>query len=108
MLEAYEQKQIRGLRTKTNEFYNNCLASNFDVIVLTETWLHAGISAMELFGDAYHVYRHDRNSENPSVRGGGVLVAIHSNLTTSYLDPFTYHQHLISQLIPTYFTILRS
>ncbi|KAK9754641.1 Endonuclease-reverse transcriptase [Popillia japonica] len=38
---------------------------------------------MELFGDAYHVYRHDRNSENPSVRGGGVLVAIHSNFSSS-------------------------
>lgn len=30
-------QNVRGLRTKTNEFYNNLLLLDFHVIILTET-----------------------------------------------------------------------
>lgn len=58
-------QNVRGLRTKINEFNYSLLASNADLICVTETWLNV-----------YSVLRRDRNYalSNSSV-GGGCLVA---------------------------------
>jgi hypothetical protein len=41
---------VRGLCTKTHEFYLSSLSStsNFDIIALTETWLNDSVSDGEL------------------------------------------------------------
>lgn len=36
-------------------------SSNYDVIVLCETWLREGFHDEELFDDRYNVYRRDRD-----------------------------------------------
>lgn len=60
--------------------FNKELANNYDVIVITETWIK-NISNLEMFDEGFDVYRCDRSSENSDKeRGGGVLVAVSSKL----------------------------
>ncbi|XP_058830218.1 uncharacterized protein LOC131689268 isoform X2 [Topomyia yanbarensis] len=75
-LRLYYQN-VRGLRTKIEDLYLAALDGDYDIYVLTETWLDDRITSMQLFGDSYAVYRADRSAHN-SVhgRGGGVLVAV--------------------------------
>ncbi|CAB3251213.1 unnamed protein product [Arctia plantaginis] len=56
--------------------------SNYDIIVLTETWLNSSVLSTELFDDRYVVYRRDRESSgfHPGKEGGGVLVAVSRRL----------------------------
>jgi hypothetical protein len=76
-LKMYYQN-VRGLRSKTHEFLNEINCSNYEVIILTETWLNDGILNEELFDDRYVVYRRDRSSTgfHGNKDGGGVLIAI--------------------------------
>lgn len=72
-------QNVRGLRTKTHQFYSSVVAENFDVIAITETWLCDGFSNNELFPSNYVVFRDDRNlSVIDKCRGGGVALAVKS------------------------------
>lgn len=62
-------QNVRGLRTKTNDFYKNALLCDADLILITETWLCDGILDAELTSDRYEVFRRDRGS-----LGGGVMI----------------------------------
>lgn len=66
-------QNVRGLRSKVNEFYRNALATDFDIVCLTETWLDESVYSAELFPDEWSVFRQDGKSK---VRGRGVLVAV--------------------------------
>lgn len=75
-LRIYYQN-VRGLRTKIDDFYVATQNEDYDVIVLTETWLKDGITSVQLFGNEYSVFRRDRDPEvSGKVRGGGVLIAV--------------------------------
>lgn len=76
-LKVYYQN-CRGLKTKTNDFFQKMSCCSFDVIILTETWLNSNIYDSELFDERYKVYRRDRESTKFSFRsdGGGVLIAV--------------------------------
>ncbi|KAL0819973.1 hypothetical protein ABMA28_007970 [Loxostege sticticalis] len=71
-------QNVRGLRTKTHSFYCNLANSNYDIIILTETWLKDNISNSELFDGRYIVYRRDRSVSRFQRKsdGGGVLIAV--------------------------------
>lgn len=70
-------QNVRGLRTKTLDFFDAVLTESYPVIIATETWLHDAISSSEIFDDRYIVYRNDRSSRTSSrERGGGVLIAV--------------------------------
>lgn len=71
-------QNVRGLRTKTHLLYNNVLCNNYDIIILTETWLNSSINSCELFDSRYVVYRRDREICSSSIKkdGGGVLIAV--------------------------------
>lgn len=57
---------------------------SYDIIILTETWLSPDISDSELGLDYFTIYRLDRNFINSShSRGGGVLIAVKSAITSS-------------------------
>ena len=77
-------QNVRGLRTKTNTFFDNLLNSEYDIICLTETWLLPGIYDTELFDSRFNVYRQDRDyiSRGDS-RGGGVLIATRRDVLVS-------------------------
>lgn len=82
-LSIYYQN-VRGLKTKTSEFKNELLQTNYDIIFLTETWLNPNIYDSELFDDRYVVYRKDRSCVN-YVQGGGVLIAVSTRLKSKLL-----------------------
>lgn len=81
-LSIYYQN-VRGLRTKCDDFYISALNHDYDVIVLVETWLNATVYDHEYLDNRYNIYRRDRNStcSYPSKKeGGGVCVAVHKRL----------------------------
>ncbi|KAH0818010.1 hypothetical protein GEV33_004781 [Tenebrio molitor] len=70
----------RGSLSFSNKFTTkfSILSNKLNIIALTETWLHQGISDSELFDlSTFTVFRHDRITvpEGPR-RGGGVLLAV--------------------------------
>ena len=77
-LSVYYQN-VRGLNTKIANFFNGVCSSEFDVVVLTETWLRESVLDREIFPESYEVYRCDRVGR----RGGGVLMAVSSRVGMS-------------------------
>lgn len=89
-LRIYYQN-CRGLRTKTSTFYINILSENYDLIMLTETWLTEDISDSEIFDPRYVVFRKDRDIEvTGKKRGGGVLIAVQKKYKAFLIDIPTY------------------
>uniref|UniRef100_A0A8D8Z7Y4 Endonuclease/exonuclease/phosphatase domain-containing protein n=1 Tax=Cacopsylla melanoneura TaxID=428564 RepID=A0A8D8Z7Y4_9HEMI len=74
-------QNVRGLRSKTNNFYENILGQDQDIIAITESWLKDGIFDAEVIDSRYQVFRLDRD---PSItgkkRGGGLLMALKTEL----------------------------
>lgn len=63
------------------------MSSDYDIIALSETWLHSGVESKELFGDDYSVFRCDRSHLNSTKkRGGGVLIAIKSKFISDSIS----------------------
>lgn len=91
-LKVYYQN-VRGLRTKTDEFMDNLIVAYFDLIILCETWLHDHIFDGELFDERYVVYRNDRD---PTVtnknRGGGCLIAVRKDIKSRRESDFEIGQ----------------
>lgn len=74
-------QNVRGLKTKTHDFYLGLIGGGSDIIVLTETNLDDGVSSSELFGSEYIVYRCDRDKDISGKKsGGGVLIAVHRSV----------------------------
>lgn len=64
-----------GLNIKIDSLYAAITKSDYDIIAMTETWLHSAVVGSELFPDSYQIYRKERQFEAVDiVRGGGVLV----------------------------------
>lgn len=99
-LNLYYQN-TRGLRTKTHDFYCNLSCCNYDVIILTETWLNNKIFNNEIFDDRYVIYRRDRESlvNNKKKDGGGVLIAVRRWIHSKRLSHLeTYNEDLWVEL----------
>lgn len=88
-LTVYYQN-VRGIRTKTLDIYINSSLSEFDIIVLSETWLRNDILDSELFNNDYFVYRRDRESSgfHSKKTGGGVLIAVSKKYNSYRLSNF--------------------
>ena len=71
---------MRGLRTKLQNLFIDSFNINNQIIVFTETWLNSTFLNTEILCNKYNVFRRDRKTY-----GGGVLIAIASNL---YSEPF--------------------
>lgn len=82
-LRVYYQN-VRSIKRKSLKFSHNLALSavDWDLIILTETWLDSDILDAELGLKKYNVYRSDRCSEISS-RGGGVLVAVKKTLAST-------------------------
>lgn len=83
-LTVYYQN-VRGLRTKTHTFYKNLTMSNYDIIILSETWLNNSVMSSELFENRYKVYRRDRETSgfHNKKEGGGALIAVSTKLNST-------------------------
>lgn len=76
-------QNVRGLRSKLHEFRTATAATDFDCIVLTETWLNNDFAPSEIFSANYCVHRKDRQYEQLSCsRGGGSLIAVRNCFKT--------------------------
>lgn len=55
--------------------------SDYDVVTITETWLHNGHYNNEFISKKYNIFRKDRiNSTVEESRGGGVLIAVKNEI----------------------------
>ena len=95
-LSIYYQN-VRGLRTKTNEFYMGVVSEDYDLLVITETWLLKGIGDSEIFDDRYSIFRADR--DNDKTRGGGVLVAVKKKFAVEVMETDTGNSYDIEWLL---------
>lgn len=61
---------------------------NYDVLILTETWLNNSVLSSELFDDRYVVYRRDRETAgfHSYKDGGGVLIAVSTKINSVRID----------------------
>ena len=92
-------QNVRGLRTKSHQFYLSVQSEDYDVYALTETWLNESFNSNEFFDDRYRVYRCDnrRDLSNKS-RGGGVLLAVSTNFQI-LLTPFLYNTRFTDAIL---------
>ncbi|XP_063917329.1 uncharacterized protein LOC135133030 [Zophobas morio] len=80
-------QNVRGLRSKTVNFFNHLTSTSYDLLALTETWLSPDISDNELFSNDYIVFRKDRSFETlKCTKGGGVVLAIKNKFKCSPID----------------------
>ncbi|XP_055613896.1 uncharacterized protein LOC129760288 [Uranotaenia lowii] len=69
-----------GIRTKITAFNNALCTSDYDCILISETWLNDKFHNSEL-SSHYNIYRCDRSSETSTAqRGGGVLIGVKKEL----------------------------
>ena len=70
----------RSLIKQLSSFQSYVYSSDFNVLAVTETWLHDYIFDNEILSSGYNIYRKDRNS-----RGGGVMLAVSNKLFSKLL-----------------------
>lgn len=82
-------QNVRGLRTKSDNFSLNLLSSGADIVCITETWLNSDFLSTEYVLDGYQCFRRDRNFAMSNTRqGGGCLVAVKNGITVERLPHF--------------------
>jgi len=81
---------VRSLRANKHKFTTLLAVQNPDVFVAVETWLCNEINDASLFPPGYSIFRNDRNSH-----GGGVLIGIRDNLTSSLIFSDSIFEFLI-------------
>ena len=69
-----------SLNNKFNDFQSYIYSVNYDIIAITETWLHDNIFSRENLPNNYTILRKDRDT-----RGGGVLLAFSDALNIRQL-----------------------
>ena len=70
-----------GIRSKLQDFYTAIAASDYDVIVIYETWLITSIRDAELTPSGWTLFRRDCHSNSDATGfGGGVIVLVRREL----------------------------
>lgn len=86
-------QNVRGIRTKCYDLYLSILANNYDVIIITETWLCDGIHNSEFCDQRYEVFRCDRNHIlTGKSTGGGVMICVKKELSAYHRDEWSSEQ----------------
>jgi hypothetical protein len=68
-------QNVRGLRTKFTEIFDNVISSGYNIFCSTETLLNDQCYDQNLFPDGFIVFRSDRIHATKK-RGGGVLMDV--------------------------------
>lgn len=96
-------QNCRGTRTKLNTIYFNILSNNYDVIIITESWLTPEINDSEFIDDRYSVFRCDRDRIKTNKKdGGGVWIAVLKELKAvlhhPYLSVSPHIEHVVVEI----------
>lgn len=80
-------QHVQGLKTKLNDLRHNLLTFDpYDIIVLNEIWHLPDILDSELGLNDFQLFRLDRiRNTNPGSRGGGVFIAVKTNLKSTLI-----------------------
>ncbi|XP_055605590.1 uncharacterized protein LOC129753768 [Uranotaenia lowii] len=82
-LRLYYQN-VRGLKSKIAECFVATSELGYEIYAFTETWLNSSVPSSQLFCSDYNVFRCDRSNANSRrSRGGGVLIAVSTKLSSS-------------------------
>lgn len=80
-------QNVSGMRTKARDFVLFMSAREYDIIIITETWLNDKINSEEYFDNYYTVYRHDRCCTiSEKNKGGGILVAVRADFKSEFVS----------------------
>lgn len=92
-------QNVRGLRTKGNEFATNFVNSSAQIVCLTETWLSDAFNSSEyLLADCVS-YRRDRNyAGTGTTRGGGCWLIHKPDIKSSRLCEFELNVNFLEDL----------
>ena len=72
---------------KLRELHHILYANNYDIVFITESWLHADIGMGLLDPESvYHVVRKDRTDTRTGDRGGGVCAFVNRNLSITEVN----------------------
>lgn len=85
---------VGGIKSDTPSLLAAIDSSEYDVIVLIETWLNGNIPSSSIFdSDKWEIFRRDRCANGDTREGGGVLVAVRKHLCPTdvviTVDPHT-------------------
>ena len=73
----------------------------YDVLVITETWLNYSVLEAELTKTNFVIYRQDRPEESGHDRGGGVLIGINKKLVSNVTETLEISNPNYEQLYVT-------
>jgi hypothetical protein len=81
-------QNVRDLRAKSIEIFNNVCSLNFKIVCLTEMWVNESFSSQFFFTEMYtvRIYHSDRDCHT-TVYGGGALTAISEAVLALNVDP---------------------
>lgn len=83
---SFYYQNCRGLNSKVKEFSISVISSDYDAIILSESWLSPSVLSSELFSNDFFVYRCNRSSSNSIKKHGrGVLIAIKSTFCSEQI-----------------------
>lgn len=80
---------FRSVVNKTDKLEDLLLKYDPHVAIITETWLHEGITDDMLIGPSHQIFRRDRVS-----RGGGVAIILKSTFSATLLPQIDEHESL--------------
>lgn len=92
-------QNVRGLRTKVNEFAANLINSSAQIVCLTETWLSDAFNSSEFLHMNFVSHRRDRNYiGTKTTRGGGCWLLHRPNIKSSRLFEFELNVNFLEDL----------
>lgn len=83
-----------GMRSKLPKLYAALATTNYNVVIITESWLINGIENSEFTPPGWLPFRRDRHS-NGTAFGGGVLNLVRCELNSTQVDTTTYDAELV-------------
>lgn len=85
----YIYQNVRGLRTKLDTISLSLLASDADIVGLTETWLDMDVPSASLGQHNYQLFRRDRNyGRLGTTRGGGCALLVRNGIRVTRIEEF--------------------
>ena len=78
---------VSGIKSQISPLRASIHTSDYDVIILLETWFNSNIFSSELFDSTWNVFRRDRCDVNNDPRnGGGVLIAVKNDILCETIE----------------------